>query len=116
MTGWYVYALTGAAAPPFRAGHRQIEFVRIGQFHAAIARMAEAPALSEAALQDQHAIVSAIAGKVDALLPARFGAFVDEAELAAIVEWRAGADAFYGVELPAADPEPASGAATRRSS
>jgi len=28
------------------------------------------------------------------------------------VEWRAGADAFYGVELPAADPEPASGAAT----
>ena len=27
-------------------------------------------------------------------------------------DWRAGADAFYGVELPAADPEPASGAAT----
>jgi hypothetical protein len=46
------------------------------------------PAVSEETLRTQHEVVARIAGRVEALLPARFGAFVDARELRAVVAGR----------------------------
>lgn len=84
----YVHALTGASAPAFTAGGRRIEFIEVGGVHAAIERIKEAPALSEAALRQQHELVIRIAAVLDAVLPARFGSFCDVEELGKILELR----------------------------
>jgi hypothetical protein len=87
-TGLYVFALAGRKARPFStAGHR-IEFVDAAGVYAAVERLDAGPAVSEAALRTQHDIVAQIAGKVDAILPARFGSFVDAEELERVVALR----------------------------
>jgi gas vesicle protein GvpL/GvpF len=85
VSRWYVFALTGQAASPFVAAGHRVEFVKSGGIYAAIERIAEPPTVSEDALRSQHEAIDAIAGTVDALLPARFGAFVEPHELDALV-------------------------------
>jgi hypothetical protein len=83
-----VFALAGEAAEPFEeAGHR-IEFVTCAGLYAAVERIDDRPAVSEAALRAQHDIVAQIASRVDALLPARFGSVVDLDELTRLVTRR----------------------------
>jgi hypothetical protein len=100
VNGLYVFALTGAAVDPFETGEHRIEFVAIDQLgaggeptegeviYAAIERTGAPRALSEQALRDQHGIVMEISARVDAVLPARFGAFVQPDELRAVVMQR----------------------------
>jgi len=90
MSAFYVFALTGQAAPPLRHANRRIEFVKVAGVHAAVERVGRRPPVSEAALRTQHEIVIKIAGAVDAILPVRFGALVDSRELEAVVSMRLG--------------------------
>ncbi len=91
MMPLYVYALTDRAAPSFVAAGRSITFIDAGGVFAAATTMETMPDLSEAALGDQHDVVGLIAGRVDAILPARFGSLVDRAELDRVVALRRGA-------------------------
>jgi hypothetical protein len=88
MSALYVFALTNQPAPPLRHGNRRIEFIEVGGIHAAVERVASRPAVSEAALRTQHDIVMKIAARVDAILPARFGALLDKEELESLVTLR----------------------------
>jgi hypothetical protein len=84
----YVYALAEARAAALRIRGRTVRFERIGDVYAAVERRTTPPALSEEDLRTQHAIVAAISSRSDAVLPARFGAFLDREELARIVALR----------------------------
>ena len=88
MSLLYVFAFTGAPAPPLRHGKRRIEFIELSGIHAAVERVSERPGVSEAAIRAQHEIVTKIAAAVDAVLPARFGALLDSAELEGLVGMR----------------------------
>jgi hypothetical protein len=91
MTTLNVFALADEGAEPFEeAGHR-IEFVTCGGLYAAVERIDDRPAVSEAALRTQHDIVAQIARRVDAVLPARFGSMVDTDELTRLVTRRSDA-------------------------
>ena len=90
MSALYVFALTDRPAPPMRHAKRRIEFVEVAGVHAAVERMESRPAVSEEALRVQHEIVLEIADVVNAILPVRFGALVDRAELEAVVSMRLG--------------------------
>lgn len=87
----YVYGLADRRAAPLKAAGHAIRFVEVEGMFAAVENMTERPAISEETLRAQHEIVARIASRVDALLPARFGALVDEMELAAVVRQRRGA-------------------------
>lgn len=84
----YVFAIAARKATPFSAAGHRIEFVKTDDVYAAVERIEEGPAVSEAALRTQHDIVARIAGKVDAILPARFGSLVDVQELERVVALR----------------------------
>jgi hypothetical protein len=84
----YIFALAGGKAAAFNAAGHRIEFVKADTVYAAVERLEQRPAVSEAALRSQHEIVARIAAKVDAILPARFGSFVDLEELERIVALR----------------------------
>jgi hypothetical protein len=88
MMPLYVFALTNKPGPALHYGRRRIQFVEIDGVHAAVERVARRPPVSEAALRSQHEIVTRLAESVDAILPARFGAFVEPAELEALVALR----------------------------
>lgn len=89
MASLYVYALTDAAIPAWADDGRGIEAIPVGRFFAVCERRAAAPAVDEAELRRQHAIVLRIAESAPAVLPARFGSLVDDAELARILHDRA---------------------------
>jgi len=88
MSALYVFALTSQPAAPLRHAKRRIEFVEVAGVHAAVERVGRRPAVSEAALRAQHEIVMQIAGRVDAILPVRFGALMDSRELETLVSMR----------------------------
>lgn len=88
MSALYVFALTNQFAPPLRHRHHRIQFVEIAGIYAAVERVAARPDVSEEALRVQHEIVMAISARVDALLPARFGALLDTRELEQLVTMR----------------------------
>ena len=88
MSALYVFALTRDVAAPFEFDGHRIEFIGFSGLGAAIERIAVRPQLSEATLRAQHEIVMRISTYVDDLLPARFGAFVDDRELEEIVTIR----------------------------
>lgn len=77
----YVFALTSHAMPPFAVKRRHVEFVDLAGFHAAVERRHEPPALSESSLRTQHDIVTRLSDRIDAVVPARFGALIEEREL-----------------------------------
>jgi hypothetical protein len=88
MSSLYVFAFTSESAPPVRHGGRRIEFIDLDGIHAAVEHMAARPAASEQELRVQHEIVMRIADAVEAIVPARFGALVDKAELEQLVSMR----------------------------
>ena len=88
MSSLYVFALAAGKAGTFSAAGHRIEFVKADAVYAAVERLDERPAVSEAALRTQHDIVARIAAKVDAILPARFGSLVDVEELERVVALR----------------------------
>lgn len=81
MTAVYVFALTSHVAPSFAVGGHHIEFLDLIGLHAAIERRGGPPAISESSLRTQHDIVRHLFDRIDAVLPARFGAFIEEREL-----------------------------------
>jgi hypothetical protein len=68
-------------------GHR-LEMMHVAGIYAVVERLDEAPAMSEQALREQHAIIVRLANNAPAILPARFGALVDRDELARIIASR----------------------------
>ena len=88
MNRVYVFALTGHATSPFTVDEHRIEFMDLGDLHAAVERHVASPSVSESALRSQHEIVMRIFEHVDAVLPVRFGAWIDERELNEVVRIR----------------------------
>ncbi len=78
----YVYALL---APPVEPGRRgpetSLELLEIDGIVAALEHRDRIPGLTAAALRRQHAIVTALAARTDAILPARFGTLLDVGDL-----------------------------------
>jgi Gas vesicle synthesis protein GvpL/GvpF len=68
-------------------GHR-IELLSVAGLEVAVERLDERPAISETALRLQHAIVTRLARRCDAVLPARFGSLVTFEDLERIVALR----------------------------
>jgi hypothetical protein len=88
MRALYVFAITRDRSPAFEwEGHR-VECAAVGAAVVFFERTAERPRISEARLRLQHDIVLHIAATVNEVLPVRFGAFVDRAELEAILNTR----------------------------
>lgn len=85
MSQLYVLALTSQKYPSLTVDGRRIEFIEVGNVVAAIERRAAPPAVSEIELRSQHDAVSAMFSQADALLPVRFGAWIDEPELSNVV-------------------------------
>jgi hypothetical protein len=81
MTTLYVYAFCGSAIAPFTLHGRRVRSVEHSGIHVAVDRKVPDEALTEASLRRQHAIVEAIAARAEAVLPARAGSSIDEAEL-----------------------------------
>ena len=78
MSRLYVFALVDQPGRTTTIAGRRIEIVEAGRVFAAVDSVRGLrPELSEAALREQHAIVVALARRFDAVLPARFGAWVD---------------------------------------
>ncbi len=85
MNHVYVVALTSHNCQPFSvAGHR-IDFVDADGVFAAIERRSAPPTVSEVELRSQHDVVNAISDRVEALLPVRFGTWIDKHELTNMV-------------------------------
>jgi hypothetical protein len=85
MNAVYVFALADRITPPFTIGGHRLEFLDVGGVYAAIERCTDRPPISEAALHGQHAVVLALSERLDAVLPARFGAWLDPGELKDLV-------------------------------
>lgn len=86
----YVYALlagplsgsrAGGASRTVLVGRRRIHLIQAGAIVAAVERIARAPRVSETALRAQHELVVALGRRFEALLPVRFGAALERAEL-----------------------------------
>ena len=90
MSGLYVYALTRGPLEPFDFQGRRVECLDVAGLSAVVERVVERPKVSEASLREQHDVLMRLSAALDALLPARFGAFVDEAELAQLLDARRG--------------------------
>lgn len=84
----YVYAFVDRKLPRHVLHGHAIRTVTVGGFQAAAEATDSAPAISEAALCEQHDIVVALAARCQAILPARFGSLVDRHELEAIIARR----------------------------
>jgi hypothetical protein len=84
----YVYAIVRSGIRLPRIPGHAIERVDIGTFAAVAERRRTARPLSEKTLRDQFRVVERLHERVDAILPVRFGAFVDEEELRRIVTLR----------------------------
>jgi len=85
----YVYALVDRRLPRVKVHGRTIESVAIGDVYALAQRTDRRPPVSEEMLRQQHDIILQLADRAPAILPARFGSIVGEAELRKIVAARA---------------------------
>lgn len=84
----YVYGLvSGLSTVPRVPGHR-LEIMRVAGLAVVIERMREAPVLSEATLRAQHAVVQRLARDARAIVPARFGSFVEPGDVEQLVRGR----------------------------
>jgi hypothetical protein len=88
MSRVYVFALTGGIVPAFEWQGRRVECVSVGRLTAAIERIDRRLPVAETALRAQHEIVMQLAASVDAILPVRFGALIEEAELEQLIATR----------------------------
>lgn len=90
MSPVYVYALVEAKGRRFRFDQHRVEFLPVSGLYAAVERLPSAPALSESMLRKQHELVARLARRVDAILPARFGAWMELDELEQVIAMRRG--------------------------
>jgi hypothetical protein len=81
----YVLAFTDTPLDSSTIGPRRLEVVVVNELCAICERRAAAPAASEEELREQHALVLAVADRVSAILPVRFGALLGKRELVALV-------------------------------
>ena len=88
MKAVYVFALTGRAIPSFTVDKHRVEFIELGGVHAAIERLTDRPTVSETSLRTQHDIVMRIFDNIEDVVPARFGALIEEGELRDILAAR----------------------------
>jgi hypothetical protein len=88
MTTVYVFGLTTLELPRLVIKGHHIDFIDLDGVHAAVERGCERPSLSEAALRSQHEIVMSIFERADDLLPVRFGAWIEERDLADFIRTR----------------------------
>ena len=70
----YVLALTDTDLGTWMTGGRRLYSANCNGIHVAHERRVEAPPVSDEELRAQHALVTAIAERAPAVLPARFGA------------------------------------------
>lgn len=85
----YVHALADASVVTWKdVDGRRIDSLEVDGIFVIAERRETAPVLTERELQRQHDIVLRIAAAVPAVIPARFGSLVDEAELSAILRAR----------------------------
>jgi hypothetical protein len=118
----YVIAFSDTPLEPWTVGHRRLHVVAVDRLCAICERRAAAPAVSEEELRRQHALVLAVAERVRAILPVRFGALVGKRELVALIrnheaEIRQGLDAVRDrvqmtLRILGARPAPAAGRAS----
>jgi hypothetical protein len=83
----FVTASNKAAGQLTVDGHR-IELLSIAGLEVAVERLDQRPEVSESTLRLQHAIVTGLARRFDAVLPARFGSLVTPEDLERIVALR----------------------------
>jgi hypothetical protein len=81
MSNIYLLGLTSQQSPRLIIDERRIEFIKIGNLFAVIERRAAPPIVSEQELRAQHDVVTTIFSRIQDLLPARFGAWMDGQEL-----------------------------------
>jgi hypothetical protein len=85
----YVLALVESAARlPDRIGRRRLEAIDVEGITCVVERRYTVPPVSERSLRDQFRTIVALHERVEAILPVRFGALIDIAELARIVRQR----------------------------
>jgi len=90
MTQFYVYGFVDRPLRPFTLDGHRVEVVAAASLFAAVERVTERPPLTEAFLRTQHQIVERLGDRAGAILPARFGAFVEDDELDRLATLRAG--------------------------
>lgn len=88
MKALYVFALTDDVMPSFAVDEHRVEFIDLAGLHVAVERRTEPPILSESSLRAQHDIVMRLSEHLDAVVPARFGALIEEGELRDILAVR----------------------------
>jgi len=88
MSALYVFALTGHTTAPFTVRGHRIEFLDVADMHAAVESRSEPLSMSESSLRDQHDIVVRLFEQIEDVLPARFGAMIEERELRDIMTAR----------------------------
>ena len=82
----YVYALAAPGLPPrLKLQGRSLRIVPVSGIHAIVERGRVDRTPTADALRAQHDLVVSLARRVDAILPARFGSVVSEAQLESIV-------------------------------
>ena len=81
----YVFALTGAPPGVGVLRGRKLVVVRSKGIHAICETRSAPPDRVDAELREQHALVVALADRVDAILPVRFGTLMTRPELAALL-------------------------------
>jgi hypothetical protein len=86
----YVHALVDSRLPTLRVRGHVIRTIPVAGMFAAVERLDDAPRISEEALRTQHAIVVRLGRNTNAVLPARYGAFMPEDELFRVVRQRRG--------------------------
>lgn len=85
----YVFALCSAdAVAAGRIGRHRLEAIELDGIVAIVERRSAPPILSEHALREQHRVVVELHRRSDALIPVRFGAFLERAELEDVVRRR----------------------------
>lgn len=85
MSRLYVYALAGSPIAPFTSVRRRVHSIDLDGVHVVADRRTGPVTPSEDSLRRQHAVVEAVAARAEAVLPARFGSYVELAELRRIL-------------------------------
>ena len=78
-------ALTDIDLGKWTVSGRRLHSANYGAVHVVYERRSSAPALTDEELRAQHALVTAIADRSPAVLPARFGSLLEKRDLTAVV-------------------------------
>ena len=83
---FYVLALTDTPLGSWRAGDRRLQTADYDGIHVVYERRGAGPAINDAELRAQHALVIAIASRSRAVLPARFGSLIEKKQLTELID------------------------------